>query len=309
MTGQAAGRAGPEFRVRRVFNNSAVLAVDADGDECVLLGKGIGYHLHPNDPVDAALIDRTFVLTKRDAIARYSPLLEEVSDEELDLAREVMALARSTLGEHIRPHIFLPLVDHIAFAVRRARENAQPIDYDLRWEVQHLYPDEVAFSHRVIDLVAERLGAAVPRQEAIPLSLHFVNARLASSDMRRTIKVTRVLGRILVAVEEALGIDVDEDSIDVARLVSHLRYLAGGQLSLAPVPDSVHEAVRTSQPAEYQVACQISAILAEEVGSPMNPQETIYLTLHINRLRVASQERQAAAGQFPPRRRDAEPEG
>lgn len=283
--------ADPEFRVRRVFNNSAVLAVDAAGEECVLLGKGIGYHLHPSDPVDTTLIDRTFVLTKGDAIAQYSALLAEVTDAELDLAREIMSLARSVLGEHIRPHVFLPLVDHINFAVSRARENAPPMDYDLRWEVQHLYPDEVAFSLKVVDLITERLGVPVPRQEAIPLSLHFVNAKLATPDMGRTIKITRVLGRILVAIEEALGISIDEESLDVARLVWHLRYLATGQLTLAPVPESVHEAVRTSQPTEYGVARQISSILAEEIGSPMNPQETLYLTLHINRLRVASQGR------------------
>lgn len=38
-----------------------------------------------------------------------------------------------------------------------------------------------------------------------------------------TIRSTRVLGKVLELVGEDLGIDIDEDSVDVARLVWHLR--------------------------------------------------------------------------------------
>ena len=41
--------------IKRVFNNSAVLAVDSSGAEQVLLGRGIGFHLHSQDEVDQSL--------------------------------------------------------------------------------------------------------------------------------------------------------------------------------------------------------------------------------------------------------------
>lgn len=279
------------FRVKRVFNNSAVLAVGVDQTESVLLGKGIGFHLHPGDKVDPALVDRTFVLTDQDWITRYTTLLEEVSDEEIDLARDVMIRARRELGDHIKLVVLLPLVDHLSFAIRRAREHAKPLDYELKWEVKHLYPEEVKFSQWVLEEIWNRMGVRVPAEEAVPISLHFVNARLASEDMGTTIRTTRMLGQILIEVQEAFQIDIDEESVDVARLVSHLRYLSGGKLSLAPVPESVQAAVRSAQPAEYAVAERIASILELEAGIPIHDQEKIYLTLHINRLRVASEER------------------
>ncbi len=107
-----------------------------------------------------------------------------------------------------------------------------------------------------------------------------------------TIRTTRVLGNVLKIVRDELDIQVDEDSVSVARLVSHLRYLAsGGGSALAPVPPRVAKAVREAQPHEYAVGKRIADYLSTEVGSPPTEQEVVYLTLHINRLRVAAPRR------------------
>ncbi|MFT0848921.1 PRD domain-containing protein [Actinomycetaceae bacterium L2_0104] len=289
-----APQSAPRLVIRRVFNNSAVLAVDPSGAEQVLLGRGIGFHLRPDDEVDPARIDKTFVLTNPDTITRYSALLSELSEAEVDLASEVIIRARERLGEHVSAHVLLPLSDHINFAVRRAREGASELDYELRWEVQHLYPNEVGFSHEVIDLIESRLGVRIPAAEATPLALHFVNARLSAPNMGDTIRSTRVLGKVLEIVREDLAIDVDENSVDVARLVWHLRYLSSdSQAQLAPVAPSVYETVRDTQPDEHAVALRIGQLLNEELGVTIREQDVLFLTLHVTRLHAASRARRA----------------
>lgn len=279
--------------IKRVFNNSAVLAVDSSGAEQVLLGRGIGFHLHSQDEVDQSRVDKVFVLTNPDTINRYSALLSELSEAEIDLSSEIVSRAREALGDHVNARVILPLSDHISYAVRRAREGGSALDYELRWEVQHLYPKEVAFSREVIALIEERLGVKVADSEVTPIALHFVNARLSSSNMRDTIRSTRVLGKVLELVGEDLGIDIDEDSVDVARLVWHLRYLSSGSdVRLAPVALSVYRTIMETQPAEYAVAKRIGELLSSELGVSVLEQDILFLTLHVTRLHAASRSRQ-----------------
>ncbi len=71
----------PPLTIRRVFNNSAVLANDAAGQERVLLGKGVGFLKHPADQVTDKLVDRTFLLSSGESTSRYVSLLSDMSEE------------------------------------------------------------------------------------------------------------------------------------------------------------------------------------------------------------------------------------
>lgn len=285
------------FSVRRVFNNSAVLVQDASGVEKVLLGKGIGFHRHAGDPVDTASVDKTFALIPNDLARRYLPLIAELTDEEITLLLRILDEADAALGRRVPPSVLLPLADHLGYAVRRARQSEPPLEYDLRWEVRSLYPGEVAFCRRVIALVDEHLGVRLPDAEVTPLALHFATSRLTSPDLGSTMRLTRLLGRILNLVACELGIELDEDSMEVARLVSHLRYLTSGEgHRLAPLSHSVYEAVRLAQPLEYGIAQRVSALLAGEIGRAIKEQEVVFLALHITRLRVATQIKEMTQG-------------
>lgn len=280
--------------VKRVFNNSVVLAAAGDGTEQVLLGRGIGFHVRTGEPVDGSLIDKRFVLQGQASAERLAALLQDMSLDEVDAAQEVLREARAALGDHITDHVFLPLADHVVYAVRRAREGQPGIDYQLRWEVQHLYPDEVAFSVRALDIIDARLGVRLPDVEAIPLALHFVNAQFGSTDIGGTIRMTEVLAEVLGRLAEELDVEVDEDSLDVARFVSHLRYLfmrGRSGVTLAAAPPGVLEAVRTAQPAEHAAAAGIAALFHERFGWPSTDEETLYLTLHVARLRASGRRR------------------
>lgn len=272
--------------VRRVFNNSVVLAADVEGGERVLLGRGIGFHVHPGDLVDPSQVDKTFVLRGTTNAERLAALLEDMDLAEVETTQEILTAARAELGEHVGEHVFLPLADHISYALRRAREGLPEIDYQLRWEVQHLYPAEVAFSRRALGIIERRLGVSLPEVEAVPLSLHFVNAQLGS-DIGTTIRMTGVLAEVLHLIRERLDVAVDEESLEVARFVTHLRYLfmrSQRGVELAPAPEGVLEAVREAQPREHACAVTVAELLAERFGWPVTVAETLYLTLHVSRL-------------------------
>jgi len=273
-------------RVTKVFNNNVLLAADDAGAEVVLMGKGLGFQVHAGDAVRTADVERTFVAGGGTTPERIVALLEEIPAEDIDLTQRIVAEARDQLGTHITGHVVVPLADHISFALRRAREDVQ-ISYPLQWEVLHLYPREVAFARRALELVRESTGVELPALEAVPLALHFVNAQFGAGELSRTVEMTEVFGAVLGIVRSRLGVELDEESIDVARFITHLRYLFVRQQQGAPPPDVqgvLLAAVRSQHPDSVAAAVAIQDLLRERYDWTVTGDEVLYLALHVARL-------------------------
>jgi beta-glucoside operon transcriptional antiterminator len=273
-------------RVTKVFNNNVLLAADDGGAEVVLMGKGLGFQVRAGDPVRTSDVERTFIAGGDTTPERIIALVEEIPTEDIDLTQRIVAEAREQLGPHITGHVVVPLADHISFALQRAREDVQ-ITYPLQWEVLHLYPREVAFARHALAVVREVTGVELPALEAVPLALHFVNAQFGSGELSRTVEMTEVFGAVLGIVRERLGVELDEESIDVARFITHLRYLFVRQQQGVPVPDMqgvLLDAVRAQHPAAYDAAVAIQELLRETYAWTVTGDEVLYLALHVARL-------------------------
>src|SRR6185437_4119941 len=188
----------------------------------------------------------------------------------------IVALARARLGPQISDAVLLPLADHLNFALRRAAAGAGEIEYPLRWEVQYLYPAEVQVARAALDLVADERGVRLPDVEAVPLALHLVNAQFDTGDIATTAQMTQTLHRVLAIIREEYGVEIDEGSVEVARFVTHLRYLF-----LRETQAELHNALRSARPREYTSAGRIGTLLADEYGWSISTDEILYLALHV----------------------------
>lgn len=275
------------MKVKKVFNNSVVLGVDERGTELVLLGRGIGFQTSAGAEVDAALIEKTFVPGGSTTAERLAAFVDEIPLEDILVTEEIVKAARATLGTHITDHVLVPLADHVSFALRRAREGAAEIEYPLRWEVQYLYPAEVAFSREALRIIEQHRGVRLPDLEAVPLALHFVNAQFGATDLTATLRMTEVLNETLGIIRAEYGIEIDEDSVPVARFVTHLRYLFLREQQgkkLKGVGDELKEALRASRPREYHCGGLVAALLNQRFGWEVTADEVLYLALHVARL-------------------------
>ncbi len=278
------------MRISKVFNNNVVLAVD-DTDELVVIGRGLGFGARTGDDVDTARIEKTFTPSGRQTPETIAALLDEIPAQDIALAEEIVARARVAFGEAVGSHVLLPLADHLSIALRRARGGVT-ISYPLQWEVNALYPKEVAFAGQVLDLVAERRGVRLPDLEAIPFALHLVTARLGQDDMSATMTMTEAFATVLDTVRTRLGITIDEASLDATRFITHLRYLflrqEKGEVARGADQRALYELVRTGQPQEFACAQELQSILERQFGWRLDHNEVLYLTLHIARLRAAA---------------------
>ncbi len=275
------------MKVLKVFNNNVVLGLDEHGAELVLLGRGLGFQMAPGAEIDPARVERRFVPSGAAPAERIAAFVDEIPFADLELTERIVDLARSRLGAHVTEHVLIPMADHLSFALRRAAEGAGEIEYPLQWEVQSLYPAEVAVAREALDLVATERGVRLPDVEAVPLALHLVNAQFGAVDLSTTVQMTELLREVLGIIGAEYGVEIDERSVDVARFVTHLRYLFVREQQgkkLRETPEELHAALRSARPREYTTAGRIGELLADRFGWAITTDEILYLALHVSRL-------------------------
>lgn len=274
------------MRVAKVFNNNVVLGLDAHGAETVVLGRGIGFQVREGDVIDPARVEKTFVPSAEATAERLATFVDEIPLADIEVTEEIVRAAQQSLGDHVTPHLLLPLADHISGALRRASSGVS-IEYPLSWDVASLYPAEVAVGRTALDIIERRLGVRLPDLEAVPLALHLVNAQFGSRDIGVTVRMTEVLTETLELLRGELQAEIDEDSVRVARFVTHLRYLfARERDGKAPQQAGAEltDAVRAARPREYASAQRIATLLDSRFGWPVDDDEILYLCLHVSRL-------------------------
>jgi beta-glucoside operon transcriptional antiterminator len=93
--------------------------------------------------------------------------------------------------------------------------------------------------------------------------------------------------QVFTVLESAYGRRFDTEGVNAARFLTHLREFlarvdAGAQLLEKPA--SFTSAIRTSFGKAYQSAERLQVLFELRLGTPITPDEVVYLTLHIARL-------------------------
>lgn len=274
------------MKILKVFNNNVVLADDPHHGHVVLTGRGLGYQAKPGGEVDQARVVQVFVPDADHDIDQLRAFLTEIPPEHLVLAQEILVKAQAELGIPAGQGLVIPLADHISFALKRQRQGIV-LQYPLRAEVAHLYPNELRVAREGVLLVRERTGQPLSIDEAVPIALHFVNAAFATDDLSRTFAMTEVFTQIFTVLETAYGRSFDTDSINAARFITHLRYFfvrVQADKQLVENPASFTRTIRESFPKAHAAAQKVRALLELRLAKPITTDEEVYLTLHVARL-------------------------
>jgi len=272
--------------VLRVFNNNVVLARAANKGEVILTGRGLGFQAKPGKAVDESKIVRVFVPEDGRDADNFGALVAAIPPEHLLLADEALQIARRDMATPMSSTTVVGLADHLSFAIKRVRQGID-LEYPLRAEVAHLYPDELRMAQQVLDFVNSRVEQTLPDAEAVPIALHLVNAGFATGDLSLTYQMTGVFTQLFEVLEQAYGRQFDRDTVNAARFITHLRYFfvraqTGRQLSDGA--GALSTAIRESYPEAYAIALKLQTVLELRLGEPLTEDEVTYLTLHVARM-------------------------
>lgn len=274
------------MKIIKVLNNNVVIVHDAQGNEQVIMGRGLAFSKQPGDRVDRAQVEKVFSLQNPELITRLGKMLSEIPLDVVTTCERIIALAEKELTRNLHESLAVSLTDHINFALQRQRENL-PLRNSQQPKLKMLYPAEYSVGIKALDIVQKRLGIWLGEEEAGFIALHLVNAQL-HSDMPEVMYITEFMQQILNIVRYQLNIEYQSDSLSYHRFVTHLKFFAQRMLGKQGVmsdDDSLHNAVRGHYPQAWRCVEKIGSYIRHTCSYALGGEEQMFLAIHIERVR------------------------
>lgn len=270
------------MKIIRRINHNAALALDGNGKELVVLGKGVGFPQTPYELTDLSKISKTFY----DVNPYYMDMIASIPQPMLFASADIVEQAEINLDCELNPNMAFTLADHLNFAMERMQKGIDfisPIAYD----VEHFYPEEYELGVLALDIVEDYMGCRLPDSEALHVALHIINGEVENADIHSVLVSIQMMTDINELIEKELGIEVDKNSFEYSRFKTHFIYLTerlskGKQLQGGI--GNMLEGLALQYPDIYRCAVKISDYLEKENAWECSKDEVLYLMLHINRL-------------------------
>ncbi|MBM7711081.1 BglG family transcription antiterminator LicT [Enterococcus xiangfangensis] len=273
------------LKIKKIFNNNVVLVIDAKGLERILIGRGLAFNKKIGQIVDEAKIEKIFVVDSPNVTDRFVQLIEEVPVNRLELVTLIIKNAEVELQKNFDGNTYIGLADHINYAVNRFRKGER-IRNALLLEIKKFYPKEYNAGISALKQITYYEGIELNEDEAGFIALHFINGGL-NNDTAQTLLTTEMLQKIVLIVEDRLNIELDTDSLNYVRFVTHLKFFIQRVIINEPrretVPEMFDQVLRFYPKATQSVEI-IRNYLQGKLDCQIYPEEEMYLILHVQRL-------------------------
>ena len=270
----------------KAFNNSAALVRNDEGQEEVVLGKGIGFGLKEGQDVDENKIERCFVTSDQsDEVAQ----VKEFKSQTIDVTNQIVKMVEPLLRTHFTDYQFLALADHIDFAVTRINDHIDIDPANNDWEVKNLFPKEYAIAEKVVALINRELQVILPKSETTFMTYHLVNAASDDAQVQETIQITNLISGIISIIQFQYKITLDTTSFNYSRFITHLRILLVRLLRKEikenqKLDPSLLSFMKIKYNKAYDTAERIATYLHSKMNWTLDSDDKFYLVLHIFRV-------------------------
>ena len=275
------------MKIDKIINNNIVSAIEADGKEVVIMGRGLGFGMKPGKEIPEGKIEKVFRLDSQNSTDKFKELLANLPLEHIQASTEIINYAKSVLNRRLNQSIYITLTDHINFAIERFKER-MVFTNPLLNEIKTFYKEEYLVGEYAVALIERRIGIKLPVDEAGFIALHIVNAEYNTA-MRDTIDITTLIQNVVKIVKEYFSMDLDETSLNYQRFVTHLRFLAqriiGGEMLNSENPE-FNQLISQMYPEEYACSLKLKDYIQVTYHHDVTEEETAYLAVHIKRIRM-----------------------
>ena len=165
------------MKIEKVLNNNVVVALDENGAETVLMGRGLGFGRRAGDEAPPDKVEKRFTLHSDQLSDRFQQLITSIPLPHFLMSERIINHAKIALGKELSDSIYVTLPDHISAAVNRYKEGIV-LPNPLLWDIRQLYKDEFRVGLKANEIVKEETGVEFTDDEAAFIALHFVNAQL-----------------------------------------------------------------------------------------------------------------------------------
>jgi transcriptional antiterminator len=273
------------YIVLKIFNNN-VLFVSQENTEKILFGKGIAFGKHAGDIIPYSItIDKIFSIEDKSNNQAFNELVSSIDNKIIGLCEEVIYMISKELSEELNEKIHISLVDHIAFTLKRLKENNE-IENPFLVETETLYKKEFEISRKAVKMLENTLKISIPDGEIGFITLHIHSAR-NKGKLSNTLKYTFLSSTIVDFIEDELSINIDRKSLDYARFITHIRFAIERILNNNPIKNELLDIIKKQYSPSYKLAKKVSKIIEKELHLKVADEEIGYIATHIQRFKTS----------------------
>lgn len=269
--------------IKQMLNNNVVISENENGQEVVVMGRGLAFGTKKGDVIPADKIEKIFTDGQDYHSEHFVKLISEIDLENFEFIECLINYVKTNLGKKLNNSIYITLTDHINTLLERASLNAY-VKNTMLWDIKRLYKEEFQLSKEVVYKINDKLGSKFDDDEAASIAMHIINAEL-DTDMKTAMNITKVMTEILNIVKYNFRIIYDEDSLSYYRFVTHLRFFTqrifSGNTYSESDENELFEMVKDKYKEMYECSLKIKKFLLSEYKYELEDEECLYLTIHI----------------------------
>lgn len=273
------------YLITKSLNNNVVIAIDeANNEEVVLVGKGIGFGKKDGRRVKLGEddIEKSFSAFDDRTKLKYSQLVKGTNRKVIGLSEGIIAIAEKELGP-LNSNIHVALTDHIIFSLDRIKMGLA-INNPFIYEIKALYPKEYGLGEKAAEIIKDGLGILISESEIGFIALHIHSAR-QSKMVIDTIKDTKFLKSLVNIVEEELSIKLNNSGLIYSRVINHLRASINRMEKRKYIENPLLDIIKERFSESYDIAKKIGAYINKEKNIYVTDDEIGYMALHIERIK------------------------
>lgn len=271
--------------IEKIINNNIISSKDESGIELIVMGRGIGYAARSGACIDENKIEKIFRIEERRNAERLKHVLSDVPFRYAEIADDVIRYAKEKITVKLNENIYITLTEHLSFVFKRYQEGIR-FENPLLWEIKRFYPLEYEIGEYAIELIRDKTGVDLMKDEAGFIALHFVNSEYGT-DLDKAGKFPIYIDRILCIIQDAFDLTFDETSLRYERLMTHVKFLIQRVLQneLNSEDDkAIIEAIQKQYVKEYACCEMISEYIKNETGIELPDAEKAYMAIHIHHM-------------------------
>lgn len=268
-----------QYKIVKVLNNSTIL-LDDNGSSKIGMGNGIGFSKKPGDFVDGERIEKLFESTDNKFIAKMSESVNKINEKYYYIVDKIIDCANKSLNQKMPDLLYITLADHIFFAKERF-DKGMLVPCPMKTEIKILYQREFDVARKAVEIVNAELGTNFDDNEAGLIAMHIMNVTMNSVNDNQAYTVT-VVSEIVDIIKKYFNVELDENSLAYARLLTHLHFLSLRMFDENNDPlQTPLVSLDSSLTKARCCAEEISNYLSENYKYKLKSNELVYLAVHI----------------------------
>jgi transcriptional antiterminator len=270
------------FRVKKALNHNTLIAIGMDDNqEYLLIGKGIGFGKKVSERLEIPDDCTVYSLMEHTERGKALDLVKGIDPIFLEIAQEILKEGERVFGKIDRSILF-PMADHIAFAVKRIKNNEQ-ISNPLTGDIQALFHMEYKTAECVKPILKERLQVDIDEHEIGYIALH-IHSAIEDENVALSMQIARTVRECIQLVENEIGINIDVMSLSYNRLMNHVRYMVARAVRDEKLKLNMNDYMSVKFPASFSIATTVCEHLSRYLKKTLDEVEIGYLAMHIERV-------------------------